>query len=95
VEAVFRALADPTRRALLDALFEQDGQTLVVAAAAGLHAAEVLGQRVPMAYSTSGGVFRSGKQCLPLGCVSNCTTTAQRYCAYPYPHPISNLRWQQ
>ena len=29
VETVFRALADPTRRALLDALFEQDGQTLV------------------------------------------------------------------
>jgi uncharacterized protein YndB with AHSA1/START domain len=29
VEAVFRALADPTRRALLDALFERDGQTLV------------------------------------------------------------------
>jgi uncharacterized protein YndB with AHSA1/START domain/DNA-binding transcriptional ArsR family regulator len=29
VEAVFRALADPTRRALLDALYEQDGQTLV------------------------------------------------------------------
>jgi uncharacterized protein YndB with AHSA1/START domain len=28
VEAVFRALADPTRRALLDALFERDGQTL-------------------------------------------------------------------
>ncbi len=27
-EAVFRALADPTRRALLDALFVQDGQTL-------------------------------------------------------------------
>ena len=26
---VFRALADPTRRALLDALFERDGQTLV------------------------------------------------------------------
>ena len=25
---VFRALADPTRRALLDALFEQDGQTV-------------------------------------------------------------------
>ena len=25
---VFRALADPTRRALLDALFAQDGQTL-------------------------------------------------------------------
>ena len=29
VEAVFRALADPTRRDLLDALFERDGQTLV------------------------------------------------------------------
>ena len=28
VETVFRALADPTRRALLDALFEHDGQTL-------------------------------------------------------------------
>jgi DNA-binding transcriptional ArsR family regulator len=29
VETVFRALADPTRRALLDALFVRDGQTLV------------------------------------------------------------------
>jgi uncharacterized protein YndB with AHSA1/START domain/DNA-binding transcriptional ArsR family regulator len=29
VETVFRALADPTRRDLLDALFERDGQTLV------------------------------------------------------------------
>lgn len=29
VDEVFRALADPTRRALLDALFEHDGQTLV------------------------------------------------------------------
>ena len=29
VETVFRAIADPTRRALLDALFDQDGQTLV------------------------------------------------------------------
>jgi len=28
MEMVFRALADPTRRALLDALFERDGQTL-------------------------------------------------------------------
>jgi uncharacterized protein YndB with AHSA1/START domain len=28
VEAVFRALADPTRRRLLDALFKKDGQTL-------------------------------------------------------------------
>jgi uncharacterized protein YndB with AHSA1/START domain/DNA-binding transcriptional ArsR family regulator len=29
MDAVFRALADPTRRALLDSLYEQDGQTLV------------------------------------------------------------------
>jgi uncharacterized protein YndB with AHSA1/START domain/DNA-binding transcriptional ArsR family regulator len=29
MDAVFRALADPTRRALLDALHEQDGQTLL------------------------------------------------------------------
>ena len=29
METVFRALADPTRRALLDALFIRDGQTLV------------------------------------------------------------------
>ena len=28
MDAVFRALADPTRRSLLDRLFEQDGQTL-------------------------------------------------------------------
>ena len=29
MDAVFRALADPTRRALLDELFVHDGQTLV------------------------------------------------------------------
>ena len=28
MDEVFRALADPTRRALLDALFERDGQTV-------------------------------------------------------------------
>ena len=28
MDAVFKALADPTRRSLLDELFEQDGQTL-------------------------------------------------------------------
>ena len=28
MDEVFKALADPTRRALLDALFEHDGQTV-------------------------------------------------------------------
>ena len=28
LDAVFRALADPTRRSILDALFEHDGQTV-------------------------------------------------------------------
>jgi DNA-binding transcriptional ArsR family regulator len=28
VDAVFKALADPTRRAVLDALFERDGQSV-------------------------------------------------------------------
>src|SRR5436309_10054204 len=37
MDAVFRALADPTRRSLLDELFEQDGQTL-----------SALEQRLPM-----------------------------------------------
>jgi uncharacterized protein YndB with AHSA1/START domain len=37
MDAVFRALADPTRRGLLDELFEQDGQTL-----------RALEQRLPM-----------------------------------------------
>src|SRR6202011_3211910 len=37
MDDVFRALADPTRRSLLDALFKQDGQTL-----------SALEQRLPM-----------------------------------------------
>jgi signal transduction histidine kinase len=35
--------------------------TLVVSAAVGLHAAEVLGHRVPVDGSTTGSIFRSGK----------------------------------
>ena len=37
MDTVFRALADPTRRSLLDRLFERDGQTL-----------SALEQRLPM-----------------------------------------------
>ena len=38
--------------------------TLVVSAAVGLHASEVIGQRVPVDGSTSGAVFRSGEPLL-------------------------------
>src|SRR5260370_13786735 len=38
MDAVFKALADPTRRSLLDELFKQDGQTL-----------SALERRLPMA----------------------------------------------
>ena len=34
MDAVFKALADPTRRELLDELFRQDGQTLTALEAA-------------------------------------------------------------
>ena len=37
MDSVFKALADPTRRELLDELFRQDGQTLTA-----------LGERLPM-----------------------------------------------
>ena len=40
---------------------DEEVDTLVVSAAVGLHAAEVLGQRVPVEGSTSGSVFRSGQ----------------------------------
>jgi signal transduction histidine kinase len=40
---------------------EGEVDTLVVSAAVGLHAAEVIGRRVPVDASTSGSVFRSGK----------------------------------
>ena len=40
---------------------DDEVDTLVVSAAVGLHAADVLGQRVPVDGSTSGAVFRSGE----------------------------------
>ena len=36
-------------------------ETLVVSTAVGIHADEVIGQRIPVDESTSGGVYRSGK----------------------------------
>ena len=40
---------------------EDEVDTLVVSAAVGLHASEVIGQRIPVDASTSGNVFRSGE----------------------------------
>ncbi|WP_197283495.1 GAF domain-containing sensor histidine kinase [Mycobacterium sp. Marseille-P9652] len=40
---------------------DDEVDTLVVSAAVGLHADQVLGQRVPVDGSTTGGVFRSGE----------------------------------
>jgi signal transduction histidine kinase len=44
-----------------DDLPSDEVDTLLVAAAVGLHAAEVIGQRIPVDASTNGVVFRSGK----------------------------------
>jgi signal transduction histidine kinase len=40
---------------------DDEADTLVVSAAVGLHASDVLGQRVPVDGSTSGAVYRSGE----------------------------------
>jgi DNA-binding LacI/PurR family transcriptional regulator len=42
MDPVFKALADPTRRTLLDRLFERDGQTL-----GALEAIQGMGLRIP------------------------------------------------
>jgi uncharacterized protein YndB with AHSA1/START domain/DNA-binding transcriptional ArsR family regulator len=55
VDAVFRALADPTRRSLLDELFREDGQTL-----------RALEERLPM---TRFGVMKHLKQLEDAGLV--------------------------
>jgi DNA-binding transcriptional ArsR family regulator len=48
MDAVFKALADPTRRSLLDELFKQDGQALTA-----------LEQRLPMTrFGTTRGSLR-------------------------------------
>jgi signal transduction histidine kinase len=52
-QAIVLVAADPD-------LPEAEIDTLVVSAAVGLHASEVIGRRVPVDGSTSGSVFRSG-----------------------------------
>ena len=46
---------------------DDEVDTLVVSAAVGVHAAEVIGQRVPVEVSTSGSVFRSGEPLITEG----------------------------
>ncbi len=53
-QAIVLLAADPD-------LPDDETDTLVVSAAVGVHAAEVMGQRVPVDGSTSGDVFRSGE----------------------------------
>ncbi|OCB22647.1 histidine kinase [Mycobacterium malmoense] len=53
-QAIVLVPADPD-------LPDDEVDTLVVSAAVGVHAAEVVGQRVPVDASTSGAVFRSGR----------------------------------
>ncbi|WP_197506203.1 GAF domain-containing protein [Mycobacterium sp. ACS4054] len=53
-QAIVLVPADPD-------LPDDEVDTLVVSAAVGVHAAEVVGQRVPVDASTSGTVFRSGE----------------------------------
>ena len=71
MDAVFKALADPTRRDLLDALFAQDGQTLTA-----------LEERVPM---TRFGVMKHLKVLEEAGLVV--PANAAREAALPQPRP--------
>src|SRR5208283_880687 len=53
-QAIVLVPADPD-------LPDDEVDTLVVSAAVGVYASDVIGQRVPVEGSTSGGVFRSGE----------------------------------
>ncbi len=72
MDAVFKALADPTRRSLLDELFKQDGQTL-----------SALEQRLPM---TRFGVMKHLRVLEEAGLVTTQATRA-REAALPEPRP--------
>ena len=72
MDDVFRALADPTRRSLLDELFKQDGQTL-----------SALESRLPM---TRFGVMKHLKVLEEAGLVVDPPARA-REAALPEPRP--------
>jgi uncharacterized protein YndB with AHSA1/START domain/predicted transcriptional regulator len=80
VDAVFRALADPTRRSLLDELFREDGQTL--------HALE---ERLPMSRF---GVMKHLKQLEEAGLVVTCRRGREKlHFLNPVPIRLIHDRW--
>ena len=80
MDAVFRALADPTRRSLLDALFQEDGQTL-----------RALEERVPM---TRFGVMKHLKQLEEAGLVVTKRRGREKlHFLNPIPIQLLHDRW--
>jgi uncharacterized protein YndB with AHSA1/START domain len=80
MDDVFRALADPTRRSLLDALFRQDGQTL-----------SALEQRVPM---TRFGVMKHLKVLEGAGLVTSQRRGREKlHFLNPVPIRLVHDRW--
>ena len=80
VDAVFKALADPTRRDLLDALFVQDGQTLTA-----------LEERVPM---TRFGVMKHLKVLEEAGLIVSRKRGRERlHFLNPVPIRLIHDRW--
>src|SRR6266516_2477394 len=80
MDAVFKALADPTRRSLLDELFRQDGQTL-----------EVLARRLPM---TRFGVMKHLRVLEEAGLVSTRKRGREKlHFLSPVPIRLVHDRW--
>src|SRR4051794_41358648 len=80
MDAVFRALADPTRRSLLDELFKQDGQTL-----------GALEQRLPM---TRFGVMKHLKVLEGAGLVATKRRGREKlHFLNPVPIRLVHERW--
>jgi DNA-binding transcriptional ArsR family regulator len=80
MDAVFRALADPTRRSLLDELFKQDGQTL-----------SALEQRLPM---TRFGVMKHLKVLEEAGLVTTRRRGREKlHFLNPVPIRLVHDRW--
>ena len=80
MDAVFKALADPTRRGLLDKLFEEDGQTLTA-----------LEERLPM---TRFGVMKHLKVLEEAGLVATTRNGREKHhFLNPVPIQLVYDRW--